>query len=375
MAFICQPCDRAFGAQESLQRHLLDSPYHYQYTCAPCKSSFKTQDRLEQHLQNAPRHKENQYCEVCDRYFNRVDSLQAHLRDVHTLQAARAVVKSKTNANNTNKTPLDRLFLSYPSFSYDPSLPPATAYKMLREHMAWPKGSPKGDRARQRYREALVAEVRVWFGDENDLTAWHTLCRAIGVQQPPSTVPGCESVVRNTHVNIVDLIAWGRAGGSESGVTVFKTKDHLRSYTIATEKYFPQNEVKNEKGETNIVLRHLLRKIFKPEERAERGRQPAVMLTVACKWCGLQIGEAEAAFGVAEAAYLLSGVSKETSSVNDAAVARRNIMCRTRDCTSSTDDNYCSDSKWCKYNHNDCKFNGGCGTLWLEECDGMCIKK
>ncbi|KAK5657601.1 hypothetical protein OQA88_3180 [Cercophora sp. LCS_1] len=84
--------------------------------------------------------------------------------------------------------------------------------------------------------------------------------------------------------------------------------------------------------------------------------------------------EAEAAFGVAEAAYLLSGVSREATSDNDAAVASR-IMRRARDCTCSTDDNYCSDSKWCKYNHDNCKFNGGCGTLWLEECDGMCVKK
>jgi hypothetical protein len=85
--------------------------------------------------------------------------------------------------------------------------------------------------------------------------------------------------------------------------------------------------------------------------------------------------EAEAAFGVAEAAFLLSGRERETASENDAVVARRNIGRRARDCTCSTDDNYCSDSKWCKYNHNDCKFNGGCGTLWLEECDGMCVKK
>ena len=81
----------------------------------------------------------------------------------------------------------------------------------------------------------------------------------------------------------------------------------------------------------------------------------------------------EEAFGKDAALFLLTG--RDATSSNDSNESRRTLLRRARDCNCSTDDNYCNDSKYCKYNHNDCEFNAGCGTLWLEECDGMCVKK
>jgi hypothetical protein len=34
----------------------------------------------------------------------------------------------------------------------------------------------------------------MWYGAENDLTAWHALCRAIGVEPLPKTCAQCEEV-------------------------------------------------------------------------------------------------------------------------------------------------------------------------------------
>lgn len=82
---------------------------------------------------------------------------------------------------------------------------------------------------------------------------------------------------------------------------------------------------------------------------------------------------AEAAFGATEAAFILTG--SYPLSDNPATVKRRALGRRARDCTCSTDDNYCSDARYCQWEAGDCKFNNGCGTLWLEECDGMCVKK
>jgi hypothetical protein len=45
-------------------------------------------------------------------------------------------------------------------------------------------------------------------------------------------------------------------------VKVFESQNALREYTMMYGKYFPQDEVANEQGETNVVLRHLLRKFF-----------------------------------------------------------------------------------------------------------------
>jgi hypothetical protein len=34
----------------------------------------------------------------------------------------------------------------------------------------------------------------MWYGAENDLTAWHALCRAIGIELLPLTYEQCEEV-------------------------------------------------------------------------------------------------------------------------------------------------------------------------------------
>lgn len=158
--------------------------------CEPCKRTFKTEEGLQRHLRDSPRHKENQHCRLCNRWFNRVESLQQHLRDSQAHNNSAAAVTEST----TKDTPLDRFFLSFTPFAYDPSLPPATSYSQLRRHMAWPTNSPQRDEALHRYRKALVDEVRVWFGSEDDLASWHTLCRAIGIQELPDTIDACTSV-------------------------------------------------------------------------------------------------------------------------------------------------------------------------------------
>jgi hypothetical protein len=115
----------------------------------------------------------------------------------------------------------------------------------------------------------------MWYGAENDLTAWHVLCRAIGVEPLPKTCEQCEEVgdrvmkfgrfmltrvigCTEGHVNIVDLIEWGRSG-SEEKVQTFRDVAELRAYTKETRKIF--RNTFDEGG--NVVLRHLLRKIFR----------------------------------------------------------------------------------------------------------------
>lgn len=159
-------------------------------TCEPCNKSFKTEESRQRHLQDSPRHKDSQYCQVCNRRFNLVESLQQHLRESKAHNNTAAVATESTITN----TPLDEFFLSFPSLEYDPSLPPAKSYSLLRRHMAWPRNSNEGDIAWKSYRVALVDEVRIWFGSETDLAAWHTLCRAIGIQRPPETIDACVGV-------------------------------------------------------------------------------------------------------------------------------------------------------------------------------------
>ncbi|EFZ04512.2 double-stranded RNA-binding type zinc finger domain protein [Metarhizium robertsii] len=218
------------------------------FDCIACDRSFGSEEALEQHLRGAPVHAPSFECSTCDRSFGSEEALAQHLRDsrAHT-QAA--------------ETPLDIFFRSFPDFDYNPSLPPATTYAYLRQHEGWRRGDVDSTDAWDRYQDALESELRMWYGSEDDLTAWHALCRAIGINPLPKACKHCEEAVRRTHVNIIDLIEWGRKrGNADHEVRTFETEAELRAYTQRTAKIF-RNTWHQE--DSNVVMRHLLRKIFR----------------------------------------------------------------------------------------------------------------
>jgi uncharacterized protein YlaI len=178
-AFNCTPCNRRFDSEEALQQHLRNSPAHARsFDCEDCVQAFDSEEALRQHLRNSPAHAFD--CNDCDRAFDSEEALRQHLRD------------SRIHQQDT-ETPLDVFFRSFPTFDYDPSLPPATSYTNLRRQKGWRRGSAASD-AWNRYQDALQSELHMWYGAENDLTAWHALCRAIGVEPLPRTCEQCEEV-------------------------------------------------------------------------------------------------------------------------------------------------------------------------------------
>lgn len=94
--------------------------------------------------------------------------------------------------------PLDNFFRSYPTFHYNASLPPATSFHSLRDHLAklhkWPRKFSERDRLWERYQDVLTEEFNLWFGVKDDLDAWHALCRAVRVNPLPTTYKECRSV-------------------------------------------------------------------------------------------------------------------------------------------------------------------------------------
>ncbi|CAH0023061.1 unnamed protein product [Clonostachys rhizophaga] len=247
--FPCKNCGRSFKSDEALQQHM-QSPAHIHaptFDCKICSQSFKSDEALKQHMKS-PAHDSTLNCQTCDRKFQSKGALEAHLRDspVH---------------GRKSKTPLDIFFGSFRSFKYDPSLPPSTSYAKLRDQRGWERGDPEGDEAWNRYQDALAIELEMWYGAEDDLAAWHSLCRAIGIEPPPQTCALCKKAARNKHVNIVDLIDWGRNQSGQK-VRIFRDVDQLRAYTRETGKIF-RNPYDEGEGGGNMVLRHLLRRIFR----------------------------------------------------------------------------------------------------------------
>ncbi|KAF2460790.1 hypothetical protein BDY21DRAFT_376649 [Lineolata rhizophorae] len=222
MSFSCALCSRPFDSGEALQQHKRDSIAH-EFDCTACSRHFGSGTALTQHLRDSPVHAQSFECEICDRTFGNGEALVQHLRDspVHAFP----------------ETPLDIFFRSFPTFDYNPSLPPTTSYANLRRHKGWRRSNAASKDAWNRYQDALESELRMWYGAENDLTAWHALCRAIGVEPLPQTCAQCQEAVRRTHVNIVDLIEWGRRrGNSEEKVQTFRNVQQLRAYTKETGK-------------------------------------------------------------------------------------------------------------------------------------------
>jgi hypothetical protein len=198
-SFDCETCDRSFSSEKALQQHERDSPAHApSFDCETCDRAFSSEEALEQHLLNSPVHTSSFDCEACDRSFNSNEALQQHLRDSRTYQ-------------EVAQTPLDIFFGSFQSFHYDPSLSPATSYAYLRRHEGWQHGGAASNDAWDRYQKALEGELRMWYGAEDDLTAWHALCRAIGIDPLPQTCEQSEEV-RARHAKLSKLILTQRIG-------------------------------------------------------------------------------------------------------------------------------------------------------------------
>ena len=119
---------------------------------------------------------------------NKNNEVQPRRRKSHRSQSSR---KASSIENNT---PLDRFFLSFSAFNYNPSLPPATSYKRLQKEQRWHRNDPASEEGWDRYQNALTEEFQLWFGAEDDLEAWHALCRAIGINPPPTTCKSCKAV-------------------------------------------------------------------------------------------------------------------------------------------------------------------------------------
>ena len=112
-------------------------------------------------------------------------------------KAAHYCSSSDSKASITDG-PLDNFFHLYPSFRYDASTPPAISFGSLQKHLQkrhkWSRESPKCKEIWHRYQMALTQEFNLWFGVEDDLNAWHSLCRAVRVIPLPTTSELCRSV-------------------------------------------------------------------------------------------------------------------------------------------------------------------------------------
>lgn len=146
--------------------------------------------------------------------------------------------------------PLDRFFHFYPSFYYDSFAPPATSFRLLRNHLQqryrWARQSPENYDLWCSYQAALTKEFNLWFGVEDDLEAWQSLCRAVRISPLPTTIVLCRSVGRpiDSFSRATCANAWFRPfavvmstslillSGDAAVATMSRTSPQLRNWVI-----------------------------------------------------------------------------------------------------------------------------------------------
>jgi len=113
-------------------------------------------------------------------------------------QKASHSCSSSDSKPSTIDGPLDNFFHFYHSFHYDASTPPAISFELLQKHLQkrhkWSREGPECKKLWHRYQAALTQEFNMWFGIEDDLDAWHSLCRAVRITPLPTTCELCRSV-------------------------------------------------------------------------------------------------------------------------------------------------------------------------------------
>ncbi|EKV19310.1 hypothetical protein PDIG_03400 [Penicillium digitatum PHI26] len=175
LRFGLELCNQTFASQNALNQHTRDLPTHATtYDCVPCGRCFGSQSALDQHVQNSAAHAVSFHCDLCNRTFGSRNALDQHIQ------------YSKAHFTPPS-TPLDQFFRSFVGFGYNPKLPPSESYAQLKNFCGWERGDAEDRTAWEEYQSALEAEVKTWFGVEDDLTAWHSLCRAIGIDPLPAT--------------------------------------------------------------------------------------------------------------------------------------------------------------------------------------------
>ncbi|KAH6915645.1 hypothetical protein BKA70DRAFT_1092259 [Coprinopsis sp. MPI-PUGE-AT-0042] len=151
-------------------------------------------------------------------------------------------------------------FSQYPGFSYSSRETANKNFYRLCDERGWKRTKPPAppnpfrEAAHALFKDALVHEFNRKYGkDENDLEAWQTLCKRVGMKPIPEKLDECREAIRATHVNLVDLTE------AEPGQTVqiFDTEEELAVYTITEGSYFPK-----ESAYAGGLLRKLLRHIL-----------------------------------------------------------------------------------------------------------------
>ncbi|KAI7546662.1 hypothetical protein KC331_g5482 [Hortaea werneckii] len=92
----------------------------------------------------------------------------------------------------------------------------------------------------QRNAAALLHFNMNYGADETKLQGWQRLCEDVGIP-PRDSVTQCKKALKAVHINIHDLVAAKQVGQHPRR---FPTRQALRDYIVATNKWFSKEVAK-----------------------------------------------------------------------------------------------------------------------------------
>ncbi|KAK6442740.1 hypothetical protein LTR95_001023 [Oleoguttula sp. CCFEE 5521] len=149
----------------------------------------------------------------------------------------------------------DLFFNRYPELAYDRTNSSPREFYRMSSLFGWnklPDGSYPAARedSWKGFRKAMSKQLNSSFGTNvEDIATWQGLGHFLNLDPLPSGVED----IRQTHVNLSDLLASERIEGS---VKTFHTRDELVEFNISEGRYFPKEE-----AFAGGLLKYLLREI------------------------------------------------------------------------------------------------------------------
>lgn len=119
----------------------------------------------------------------------------------------------------------------------------------------WYKDEEEMRDAKELFKTAMVKQFNDIYGtDPENLESWQKLCHVLNIEPVPTRLAECRKSVRQTHVNLVDLVETRNTG---LPVKVFETLRGLQVYTVKNGKFFPKRNA-YESGLLRFLLREIL---------------------------------------------------------------------------------------------------------------------
>ncbi|KAJ3927178.1 MAG: hypothetical protein NXY57DRAFT_965733 [Lentinula lateritia] len=140
------------------------------------------------------------------------------------------------SATQATSNHIQSFFEQYPRFNYDPTRETMVQFRSMCRLYGWCHDSEERKQALEGVRDAIALQFNAFYGSgANSLNGWHSLYRALRVQDIPDTVKGCKEGIKTIHVNICDLV-----DHKEDVPTKHPSEAALAQYSRNSGKIYPR---------------------------------------------------------------------------------------------------------------------------------------